>query len=186
MATMSLHLMTYTSNGDRLHNFPLSTVGLFHLRPFPSSLDSLSPLRSWYFLEGAPPPPTSWGYPCPFFLLVSRIHCCSPQCLIMFPLSPPYTFAHPCSSFHLTPVTAFFSLSSRTEPSSLGPFSLLNFLSSADCILGILCMFWLISTYWWVHTLHVLWSWVSSTRIFFSSSIHLPRKFMIASFLIAE
>ena len=35
-------------------------------------------------------------------------------------------------------VTAFFSLLSGTEASSLGPFSLLTFLSSVDCILGII------------------------------------------------
>jgi hypothetical protein len=35
-------------------------------------------------------------------------------------------------------VIAFFSLPSGTEASSLGPFSLLNFLSSVECILGIL------------------------------------------------
>jgi hypothetical protein len=35
-------------------------------------------------------------------------------------------------------VIALFSLPSGTEASSLGHFSLLNFLSSVDCILGII------------------------------------------------
>jgi hypothetical protein len=47
----------------------------------------------------------------------------------------------PCPLSHSGPsrlVIAFFSFPSGTEAYSLGPFSLLNFLSSVDCILGIL------------------------------------------------
>ena len=47
--------------------------------------------------------------------------------------------AHP--SLSLPPVIAFFSLPSGIEASSLGPFGLLTFLSSVDCILGILYFF---------------------------------------------
>jgi hypothetical protein len=39
-----------------------------------------------------------------------------------------------------------FTHQSGIEASSLGPFSLLNILSSVECILGIL-YFWLISNY---------------------------------------
>ena len=65
-----------------------------------------------------------------------------PSYLIMFLLSPPGRSALPPRSLlFLSPVIAFFSLPSGTEASSLGPFSLLSFLSSVDCILVIL-YFW--------------------------------------------
>jgi hypothetical protein len=41
----------------------------------------------------------------------------------------------------------------------------------------------LVSTY---HTMHVLLVWVTSLRMIFSSSIHLPAKLRMSSFLIAE
>ena len=65
-----------------------------------------------------------------------------PSYLIMFLLSPPGRSALPPRSLlFLSPVIAFFSLPSGTEASSLGPFSLLTFLSSVDYILNIFCPF---------------------------------------------
>jgi hypothetical protein len=53
-----------------------------------------------------------------------------------------FLFSPACYCFHLvppslstySPITVFFSLPNGIEASSFGPFSLLNFLSSIDCI----------------------------------------------------
>jgi hypothetical protein len=61
------------------------------------------------------------------------------QIRFLSPLLPPNLSNFPPRSLHLSPlVTAFFSLPSRTEASSVKHFSLLSFLSSVDCIFGIL------------------------------------------------
>ena len=44
----------------------------------------------------------------------------------------------------------------------------------------------LISTYEWVHTMCVLYDWVTTLRMIFSISFHLPKNFMNSLFLITE
>ena len=64
-----------------------------------------------------------------------------PNTQIMLPsLHPPIPFPSQVLPFSI--VVAFFSVTSETEASFLGPFSLLNFLSSVDCILCILYFFY--------------------------------------------
>jgi hypothetical protein len=57
----------------------------------------------------------------------------------------------------LFPMIIFYPLLSGVEASSLGPFYLLNSLWSMG-IHEYSVLFWLISTYQWVHTMHVLLS----------------------------
>ena len=105
----------------------------------------MSPLPGlWYILEGSP---TSYLLRLPVFILFvdpqdfnsvltpSNTRSCSPLLLhIPFLTHAPPSLPHP--------VIAFFSLPSGIEASSLGSFSLLTFLSSVDCILGIQgCLF---------------------------------------------
>jgi hypothetical protein len=52
-------------------------------------------------------------------------------------------------------VVAFFSLPNGTEASSLGPFSLLTFLSSVDCILWILYFIFLANSHLLLSRYHV-------------------------------
>jgi hypothetical protein len=61
---------------------------------------------------------------------------CSP-----FSSASPPPLSHPVPSLHLFPVIILFSLSSRIETSSLGPFGFLIYLSSVGYILGILYFF---------------------------------------------
>jgi hypothetical protein len=80
-----------------------------------------------------------------FFLLALRasvLYLTQYQIRFPFPshCTPPITFPpRPLPSFLL--VIAFFSLPRGTEGSSLGLFSLLTFLSSVDCFLGVLSFF---------------------------------------------
>jgi hypothetical protein len=125
--------------------FPSPHYGAFHLRSFPLSPDSLLPPWSLGHCRGT------------CHLLISDVTCfhsfcwssglqsCSPlhtQYLIIFLCSFPCLFFHPNPSLSFpSPVIAFFLLPSGIEASSLGSFGLLTFLSSMDCILGILYYF---------------------------------------------
>ena len=98
------------------------------LEQFPSYLFILN---SRFYSSSGPPP----------YHIPQGFQSFSPtQYQIMFPsLHSPILLL---SQVHPSPlVVAFFSLPSRTGTSSLGPFSLLTFLSSVDCILGILYSF---------------------------------------------
>jgi hypothetical protein len=77
----------------------------------------------------------------PLILLAIGASLLVPQYLIMFAPSSalPTPLSHPVPSLFL--LSAFFSLPSGIETSSLGPFDLLTSLSSVDCILGILYFF---------------------------------------------
>jgi hypothetical protein len=138
--------MSCLPDGSGLYKFPLPTG--ISSKVLPLSPDSLSPPRSLVGLGGVGVPPTSYLPRLPvyiFFLLALRA-----SVLVLFPhsipdqvpLSPP-TFPHPYllslpgPSLLPSPlVIAFFSFPRGTEVSSLGPFSLLTFLSFVDCILG--------------------------------------------------
>jgi hypothetical protein len=78
------------------------------------------------------------------------LHSWSSQYLVMFPL--PFTVPSPTKIPPSLPLPSFFfSFPSGIEASSLGPFGLLTFLSSVDCVLGIPCFLanihLLVSTY---------------------------------------
>ena len=104
--------------------------------------------------------PSPYSRPClqdyifPFILLaLSGLLSCPPPISDPAPLfaSSP---SHPDPSLPLPPVIIFFPPLSGIEGSSLVPFCLLTFLSSVDCILGILYFFFflanihlLVSTY---------------------------------------
>jgi hypothetical protein len=135
---------------------PFPYCWTFHLRSFPLSPESFSPPRFLVHSGSSPKPPTSRVCLFPFVLLALRtsVLFCHP----IPDLVPFFSLPHPCSdqsiflprSLPLYPrVIAFFSLLNGTETSSFGHFSLLNFLSSVNSILGILYffVFWLISTY---------------------------------------
>jgi hypothetical protein len=106
---------------------------------------------------------TYWSVPRTSYLLTPKVACFYSFLFLhpipdQLPLSP-FCFTHHQETSPLRllcpsqVVIGFFSLSSGTEVSSLGHFSLLTFLSAVVCILGILyfcfvCLFvWLISTY---------------------------------------
>jgi hypothetical protein len=130
----------------------LSYCQAFYLRSHPLIPESLLPPRSLVHSGGSPQAPY-------FLWLPVSILSAGPQRFSPFPspntrsgspLPPPphapFTFSsrsHPPSPL----VIAFFSLPSGTEASSLEHFSFFTFLSSVDCILGILYLFWLISSY---------------------------------------
>ena len=115
----------------------------FHLKSLTLSPESFSPSKSLVHSTVSPhlPPPKIAYFHS--FCRPSGLHSCfptpSPQYLITFSF-PPLLFPTqvPPSLYPPIPVIAFFSLPSRIEVSSLGPFCLLTFLSSMDCILGIL------------------------------------------------
>ena len=121
--------------GGGLYKFPLYCP-TFHLRSHSLSPESLSPPRSLvHYGDYLPRLPVA-------------ILSAGPQGFSPFPShntrsgSPLASHPHPFTVLSQAPpsqlVIAFFSLPSGTEASSLGPFSLLTFLSSVDCILGIL------------------------------------------------
>jgi hypothetical protein len=123
----------------------------FHLRSLPLIPKSFLPPTSLVHSEGSPS--TSYFLRLPFFILSAGFSPFpSPNTRSGSPLPRP-RLAPPTSTFllrflHPSPlVIAFFSLPSGTEVSSFGLFNLLTFLSSVDCVLGILYFFWLISTY---------------------------------------
>jgi hypothetical protein len=136
-----------------------------------------------------PQPHNFQGCLFPFFLLVLRAsvlfpHPISDQVALFPRTPPPSTF--PPSSLPPSPlVIVFFSLPNGTEASSFGPFSLLIFVSPVNYILSILYFFWLIFTYQWVHTMHVIFGLSYLTQDDLSSSIHLPAKLRTSSFFIA-
>jgi hypothetical protein len=103
------------------------------------SPETFSPPRSLVHSGGSAQPPISWGCLFPFFQLALRASMLFPHPIPdQFPLSP-HSFPPPTLTLPPSPlVIAFFSLPSGTEASLLGHFSLLTFLSSVDCILGIL------------------------------------------------
>jgi hypothetical protein len=110
-----------------------------------------------------PPPPTSGGYLFPFFLLALRIsvlfHHRYPHPIPdHVTLSPPCPLLYLGPSLPLAPMIVFFSLSSMMEASSLGHFGLITFLSSVDCILGILSFFLIPQDppNVWLESLHLL------------------------------
>jgi hypothetical protein len=121
----------------------------FHLRSLSLRPESLSPPRSLLHSRGAPnlQPPNvacfhSFCWPSGISVLFSQP---TPDHVSLFILPPKPPF--PLTSLPLPIiVVAFLFLSSGTEVSSLGPFSLLKFLSSVGCILGIWHFFGLIST----------------------------------------
>jgi hypothetical protein len=125
---------------------PSSYSQAFHLRSLPLSPRSLSPPRSLVNSWRFPQSPISWCCLLIFFLLALRA-----SVLFPFPipdqvslslLLPPTQSTFSPRSLHPSPlVIAFLSLLSGTEASLLGPFSLLSFWSSVDCILGILYFF---------------------------------------------
>ena len=118
----------------------LSHCWEFYLRSLPFSPESLSSPRSLVISRGSLHLPPPWGCIFPLILLAPMSSFLSPHLHIWscfpFPLTCPSPTQIP--SFPLPPVIIFFSLSSGIEASSLGPFCLLTFLSSVDCILGIL------------------------------------------------
>ena len=111
----------------------------FHLRSLPLSPEYLSPPGSLVHSRRSPHRLPSEGACFHSFCWPSGLQSCfsTPQYLIMFPFSLPCPLSHPDPSL-LTPMIAFFSLPSGTEAFSLGPFSLLTFLSSMNYILSIL------------------------------------------------
>jgi hypothetical protein len=124
----------------------------FHLKFLPLIPETLLPPRSLVHSGGSLQPPISQGCLFPFFLPALRASVLFPHPIRFCPHSPcpPSTF--PTTSLPPFPLMiAFFSLPSGTEASSLGHFSLLNFLISVDCILGILYFFffffWLTSSF---------------------------------------
>jgi hypothetical protein len=83
------------------------------------------------------------------------------------------------------PVSILFPLQRRTEASTLWSSFFLSFIWSVNCILGIQ-NFWA-NIHLSVSVYHVFFcDWVTSLRMIFSSSIHLPENFMKSLFLIAE
>ena len=153
MAAPFLHLIPLLSTVSWFYKFPLPSVGHF------ISDVSLWVLRfshlsgSWYILEG---PSTSH-----LMRLYISIHSAGPwgfttgspqQYLIIFPLSP----APSLPIFHLVPSvflpSGFFSIASSIKASSLWPYSLLTFLSSVNCTLGML--YFLANIHLLVNTYH--------------------------------
>ena len=63
---------------------------------------------------------------------------------------------------------------------------ILSFIWSVSCFLGIQSFLGLLSNYQWLYIISVFCDWVTSLRMIFSSSIHLPRNFIKSLFLIAE
>jgi hypothetical protein len=113
----------------------------FHLRSFPLNSGNLSPLRGLVHSRGSP---TSY-----LLRLTVSIHSAGPQGFIPVsptkpdhvPLFPSLSPFPPRSLPHSVTHDYFLLPSKRTEASSLGPFILLTFLSSTDCILVILYYF---------------------------------------------
>jgi hypothetical protein len=104
----------------------------FHLTclPFEFWASLISQVSGTFY--GVTPPPITQGCLFPFFLLAlwASLLSCS-QYLIVIPYFPPSHLSHPSPSLPLPSVIAFFTLLSGIEVSSLEPFSLLTFLSSA-------------------------------------------------------
>jgi hypothetical protein len=132
--------MPYLSVGGGLYKFPLSTVRHFIKVPPYESWKSFISQDSGAFWGVSP---TSY-FLFPFFLLALTASVLFPhpipdQVSLSFPIYHPLSLPGnlPPSIF----VIAFFSLPSRTEDSSFGPFSLLIFLSFEECILVILYFF---------------------------------------------
>lgn len=95
------------------------------------------------------------------------------------------------SSLWLWGSLCLFPLQSKSQISSLGPsmvVCLFLFLPSLGLwIIAMLsCAIWLIFTYKWVHTMHVLYVWNTSLRMIFPSFNNLPIKFRLPLFLVAE
>ena len=129
--------MPYLSVGGGLYKFPLSTVRHFIKVPPYESWKSFISQDSGAFWGVSP---TSY-FLFPFFLLALTASVLFPHPIPdQVSLSAPTPHPLPCPlSLPPSPLMiAFFCLPSGTEVSSLGHFSLLTFLSSMDCILGIL------------------------------------------------
>lgn len=116
---------------------------------------------------------SSWGCLFPLFLQAVMVSVLFPHkipdSISLFPflsLFPPRSL--PSSSCHWFP--------NGTEATSLGPFSMLLFtLSFVGCILFILYIFGLISSYYWAHTIyiHLGLSYLAQNDIFLVPSIYL-------------
>jgi hypothetical protein len=109
---------------------------------------------------------------------------------ILFHLSTHSPLSHPDPSPSLPLMIIPFSHLSQIEASSFEHFCLMHFLCSVDCILGMylfIYFYFLTSIHLSVSTYHACaWLWVTSLRMVFSRSIHLPEHFMISLLLIVE
>ena len=101
------------------------------------------------------------------------------------PSFPPPLLSHPDLSLLLPPMIILFPLLSEIEASLLGPSFLLWFLWSVSYIMGILNFLANIHLSVSIYYVCPFGSGLPYSEIF-SSSIHLPAKFMMSLFLIAE
>ena len=172
--------------GRGLSMFPLPTVR--HLRLLQLIPDSLSPPRTLLHFRASPP---TFFFP----RLPVSILSAGPQGFSPFPsphtrsVSPLPWFPHIPAHFplqvpHFLPTWDCFLLPPKWDWGvRCVHCSLLTFLSSVDCILGIKYFFWLISTYEYVSESFCVW--ITLLRIF-SNSIHLLANFRMSSCLTAE
>lgn len=145
----------------------LLNLGLFHVLKIPSTFQPLS-LAYFYSLSWP-----SGNFSCPFLNLILNISA--------FPSPPlPYSLSHLALSFHLPLRTIPPSKWNSTFPRV--PSLLLSSLG----VWRVACISWLIYFYELGHAMHVFWHWVTSLIMIFSSFSHLPAKFMMFLFLIAE
>ena len=147
MATPPLHRDVLSFYWRWALQVPSPHCRAFHLRSLPLSPESLSLPRSLVHPRGSP---TSHLPRLPVSILSAGPQGFSPVLLHSrppisdhVPLFPSLSPFHPRSlSPFPTPLIAFFSFPSGMEASSHhGPFGFLAFLSSVDCILGILYIF---------------------------------------------
>ena len=119
----------------------------------------------------------------PFILLALWILSCHPvpDSALIFLFSSPL----PPRTIYLYCMIILFPFKVTFKHPQLGfPSSLTSYVLWA--VLGTFCTFLLISTYQLVHISHVLLSLSYLLRMIFSSSIYLPERFIMPSFLIDE
>jgi hypothetical protein len=143
----------------------LEVVFSVSISPLLGVLAKVIPIKSWEPLtsqvsgifRGSPCPPNPWSYIFLLILLPLWAPFLSPPMPDPTLLSPTTTTTFPPGCLPPTASLDYFvPLLSGIKASSLGPSFLLNFLWSVCCIMTILYFFGLLSTYWWIHTIHVL------------------------------
>jgi hypothetical protein len=151
----SLETVSFAEGG--LYKFPLLNIGHFISGPSLRGPRVSHHPSLWCILEGPPNrllPEVACFHS---FFWPSGISVIFPHWIpAQVPLSAPpqvhFPWQIPCTPPPPPLVAAFFPLPSGTETSSLWPFSLLNFLSSVDCILGIWYFYFLANIYLLVST----------------------------------
>jgi hypothetical protein len=146
--------------------------------------------------KGSPKPPTSQSCLYPFFVLSLRASVIFPHpILYQVPLSPQLTFPSTFPSESLLPsplVIAYFSLPCGIEASSFEHFSLVEHFEFCGLYLGYFGFCFVLYCFVNIHLLvsthqaYPFGSLLAHSGWYFSSSIHLPEKLKVSSFLIAE